>query len=72
MNKPVVPEETCPYIDMALDLIDKSGEQEDKGWRLVQLELAKALIEYVRESNGQLRANSKYWYGKSKRTINKE
>ena len=66
MKPPYIPEETCQYIDMALDLIDKAGDQEDKGWRLVQLELVKALLEYVRESNGQLRASSKYWYQKNK------
>ena len=64
IKKPVVPDDTCPYIDMAQDLIDKIAEGEDAGWRRDQAVLAKALLEHIRESNTRLRASSKFWYSK--------
>ena len=64
IKKPVVPDDTCPYIDMAIDLIDKISETEDATWRRDQAVLTKALLEYVRESNTRLRESSKFWYGK--------
>jgi len=64
IKKPVVPDDTCPYIDMAQELIEKISETEDVTWRRDQAVLAKALLEYVRESNTRLRESSKFWYGK--------
>jgi hypothetical protein len=66
IKKPVVPEDTCPYIDMLQDLIDKMTESEDAEHRNDQAVLARALLEYIRESNTRLRASSKYWYGRYK------
>lgn len=66
IKKPLVPDDTCPYIDMAQDLIDKISECEDAGWRRDQATLAKALLEHIRESNTRLRHSSKFWYGKYK------
>ena len=64
IKKPVVPDDTCPYIDMAQELIEKISETEDVTWRRDQAVLAKALLENVRESNTRLRESSKFWYGK--------
>ena len=64
MKKPTVPDDTCPYIDMTQDLIDKIVDSEDVSWRRDQAVLAKALLEHIRESNLRLRNSSKYWYGK--------
>ena len=61
-NKPLIPEDTCPYIDMTQDLITKMIDAEDKDWRRTQGELAEALLEYIRESNARLRRSSKHWY----------
>jgi hypothetical protein len=66
-NKPVVPEDTCPYIDTVQELIDKIANQTDEDWRKEQAILAKALLEYIRESNQRLRNSSKYWYDRRKR-----
>jgi hypothetical protein len=60
--KPVIPEDTCPYIDMVQSLIDKMSTEPDLGWRAEQETLAKALLEYIRESNYKLRTASKFWY----------
>jgi len=62
----VVPDDTCPYIDMVQDLLDKITDEEDVSWRRDQAVLAKALLEHIRESNLRLRNSSKFWYGKYK------
>ena len=64
VKKPVVPDDTCPYIDMVQDLLDKITDEEDASWRRDQAVLAKALLEHIRESNLRLRHSSKFWYGK--------
>ena len=66
VKKPVVPDDTCPYIDMVQDLLDKITDEEDVGWRRDQATLAKALLEHIRESNLRLRHSSIFWYGKYK------
>ena len=64
IKKPTVPDDTCPYIDMAQDLIDKIVDSEDVSWRRDQAVLAKALLEHIRESNLRLRNSGKFWYAK--------
>ena len=64
VKKPVVPEDTCPYIDMVQDLMDKMASGDDANWRSDQATLAKALLEYIRESNLRLRTSSKFWHDK--------
>jgi hypothetical protein len=66
-NKPLVPEDTCPYIDMVIEIIDKMELQDDVDWRGEQATLAKTLLEYIRASNDKLRASGKFWYERSKR-----
>jgi hypothetical protein len=76
IKKPVVPEHVCPYVDLAIELIENMVVQEDKAWRKSQAIMAIALMEHVRVSAEKLRASSQYWYDKNKRegakTINKK
>ena len=65
---PIVPEHTCPYIDMAKELIESMVDQEDAVWRKNQGAVVSALLEYVRESNEQLRQCGIYWYEKNKKS----
>ena len=62
LEKPVIPSDTCPYIDMVIDLTEKMASEPNYDWRNEQQILAKALLEYVRESNQKLRKSSKFWY----------
>jgi hypothetical protein len=66
IKKPVIPEETCPYIDMVIDLIDKMIWEDNGDWRDNQGILAKSLLEHIRQSNLKLRIASKHWYDKNK------
>lgn len=64
--RPTIPEDTCPYIDMVQDLIEKMLTQSDLEWRKQQAETANALLEHIRASNFTLRQSSKYWYDRRK------
>jgi len=64
---PIVPENTCPYIDMVQDLISQIAAEENADWRKKQAELADSLLEYVRASNLELREGGKYWYNRAKK-----
>jgi len=69
MSKPVIPEDTCPYIDLIQEMLDNIVKQEDKDWRGEQAELAKTLLEHVRASNSKLRSASKYWYDQANKRV---
>ena len=66
-RKLVIPEDTCPYIDMTIELLDKIANQDDPQWRVNQAALAKALLEHVRDSNQALRTASKHWHDRAKK-----
>ena len=65
--KPLIPENTCPYLDMIIEIIDHMVDQDDGAHRLSQANAAKALLEHVRESNDKLRTASKHWHDLAKR-----
>jgi hypothetical protein len=67
IKPPIIPENTCPYIDMVIEIIDKMEQQESAEWRSEQASLAKSLLEYIRTSNDKLRASGKFWYERCKR-----
>ena len=67
MTNPVIPEDTCPYIDLVQDILDKMVKQENKEWRGEQAEIAKSLLEHIRASNTKLRSASKYWHDQTNR-----
>jgi len=66
-NPPVIPEDTCAYIDMVIEITAKMAACDDAAWRRNQQELARALLEHVRDSNLKLRQLGIYWYERHKR-----
>jgi hypothetical protein len=60
-----VPGYTCPSIDYVQEFLDQIAQRGDK-WSVRQADLAKDVLEYIRESNDELRSSSKYWYDKYK------
>jgi hypothetical protein len=66
-SAPAVPEDTCPYIDMVLEAVDRIADCKDDSWRRQQVELAGQLLEHIRAANLQLRTSSKYWHDRAKR-----
>ena len=72
IKKPVVPEHVCPYLDLAVELVENMIDQEDKTWRKSQATMAIALIEHARVSAERLRASSQFWYDRRPKDIPKE
>lgn len=69
IKKPVIPDHVCPYVDLAIELIENMIDQEDKAWRKSQAIMAIALMEHVRVSAEKLRASSQFWYDKRPKEI---
>ena len=64
-SAPNVPGFTCPSIDYVQYIIDQIAERGDD-WAEKQAKVINDVLEYVRESNDELRASSHYWYKKYK------
>ena len=63
---PKVPGDTCPSINYVQDIIEQISERADYDWASKQAEVIQGVLEYVRESNEELRNSSFYWYKKYK------
>ena len=64
-SAPNVPGITCPSIDYVQELLDQISVRGDN-WAAKQARVANDVLEYIRESNDELRSSSKYWYDKYK------
>ena len=63
-----VPGDTCPSIDYVQTIVNQIAERGDT-WATKQAEVITDLLEYVRDSNYELRKSSKYWYDKYKESV---
>ena len=62
---PKVPGDTCPTINYVQEIVGQIADRGDD-WSENQAGYINDLLEYVRESNEELRRSSKYWYDKYK------
>ena len=62
---PKVPGITCPSIDYVIDIVDQITDRSDD-WAEKQSKVMINVLEYIRESNDELRQSSHYWYKKYK------
>ena len=67
-SAPNVPGDTCPSINYVQEIIDQIANRGDD-WADKQAIVINDLLEYVRESNFELRKSSKYWYDKYKEAV---
>ena len=65
-SAPSVPGYTCPSIDYAQEIIDQIADRGDD-WAEKQANVIRDVLEYVRESNNELRSSSYYWYKEFKK-----
>ena len=65
LGAPKVPGNTCPSIDYVQEIVIQLAQRGDD-WSVKQAGYINDLLEYVRESNEELRRSSKYWYDKYK------
>ena len=67
-SAPKVPGDTCPSIDYVQTIVNQIAERGDT-WATKQAEVITDLLEYVRDSNYELRKSSKYWFDKYKESV---
>ena len=65
-SAPKVPGDTCSSIDYVQAVIEQITDRVDDDWTDKQLAVANKVLEYIRDSNEQLRSSSHYWYKKYK------
>ena len=65
-SAPHVPGITCPSIDYVLELLGQISDRGDD-WAEKQADVACRVLEYIRESNDELRTSSHYWYKEFKK-----
>jgi len=65
-SAPDVPGYTCPSIDYVQTIIEQIAARGDE-WSVKQAGVITDVLEYVRESNDELRSSSFYWYKEFKK-----
>ena len=65
-SAPNVPGYTCPSIDYAQEIIEQIADRGDD-WASKQADVIRDVLEYVRESNNELRSSLYYWYKEFKK-----
>ncbi len=63
---PKVPGDTCPSINYVQDVLSQISDLSSDEWADKQIDVANGVLEYIRESNEELRLSSFYWYEKYK------
>ena len=67
-SAPQVPGDTCPSINYVQTIISQMADRGDD-WSKKQAGYINDLLEYVRESNQELRESSYYWYQEYKKSV---
>lgn len=65
-ESPEIPNNTCPYIDFTQEILKEVKDESDSFLIEQKLNLADSILEYIRDSNDNLRKSSHYWYNKFK------
>ena len=61
---PKVPGDTCPSINYVHEVLEQITARVDDDWANKQRSIVNEVLEYVRDSNEELRRSSYYWYKK--------
>ena len=61
---PKVPGDTCPSINYVQEVLEQITDRVDDDWANKQRSIVNEVLEYVRDSNEELRRSSYYWYKK--------
>ena len=63
---PKVPGDTCPSINYVQEVLEQITARGGDDWSDKQADVLNGVLEYIRESNEELRNSSYYWYKKYK------
>ena len=55
------PPDTCPYINFIQEVLDQIKDKNKSKTMEAQIQLINDTLEYIRDSNSQLRSCGKYW-----------
>jgi len=58
---PEVPSDTCPYINFIQEILDQIKDKTKSKSIDAQIQLINDTLEYIRDSNSELRECGKYW-----------
>jgi len=65
-HAPKVPGDTCPSINYVQEVLEQITDRVNDDWAEKQRSIANEILEYIRDSNEELRNSSYYWYKKYK------
>ena len=65
-SAPNVPGDTCPSINYVQEVLEQITARGGDDWSDKQADVLNGVLEYIRESNEELRNSSYYWYTKYK------
>ena len=60
-KEPETPPDTCPYINFIQEVLDQIKDKNKSNTMEAQIQLINDTLEYIRDSNSQLRSCGKYW-----------
>ena len=63
-SAPKVPGDTCPSINYVQEVLEQITDRVDDEWADKQRGIVNDILEYIRDSNEELRNSSHYWYKK--------
>ena len=58
---PEIPSDTCPYINFIQEILDQIKDKTKSKSIDAQIQLINDTLEYIRDSNSELRECGKYW-----------
>ena len=68
-SAPKVPGDTCPSINYVQEVLEQITDRTDDDWAFKQRSIANDILEYIRDSNEELRSSSYYWYKRYKGAV---
>ena len=60
-KEPEIPPDTCPYINFIQEILDQIKDKNKSKSMDSQIQLINDTLEYIRDSNAQLRDCGKFW-----------
>ena len=60
-REPEVPPDTCKYINFIQEVLDQIKDKHKSKFLEQQIQLIHDTLEYIRDSNSELRESGRYW-----------
>lgn len=60
-REPEIPPDTCTYINFIQEVLDQIKDKHKSKFLEQQIQLINDALEYIRDSNSELRESGRYW-----------